>query len=904
MKRGFLNTPKAKKAVEEAHQPPAPEPTPVLDPPSPVLSSLAKGKEKATDDQNEDVDGDVQLGSESGSESEPEQDTAAGAYGAYFAMHPWGDPSQTLHRLPPAVQKLYGTKKRVIFRQWPRDPKGKPLLPFAELKGKSTPNGFAWGATLYDFYHVRRLPALPGAIAMMPGSKLAKVMKELGELETAKDELEWAEAEADPREVPVTDMAELVEAYERRANIGMFNLYSTIDAIRESAPKRPRILTVYNQHLAGDSSDEEGGEAGEEGEEAEGVEDDAAANDEGKGKEAEDGPEAPPAEENAAADEDDSMAGDGAYTDPNVALDARWPEPESEDEPEPPVSIPPPPVIPVSSPFHPSHYPPPWPFIPFANPQPPVLLQKRIPLHLLPQTLYVHDPYNLLPARQRKKEDDTPWLSKPDIVRKYTLSLSPAVRKQVEEARKKAEEDEEMKARTLVIMRFARTKEQINNFEPRIEVPLPPYQRRPTKVEEGHLYISPVSKLGTGHHSVVYKAELELPRDLLTEPKLCGICMRNSMREEIQRLKDIGRWHRMMHAVGWGPKGYVGPQPPRSQADIDCLDDVNDPSILEKDGEIVEREITCVVPPHATPNDTLRAIEKVGIWDAFKEKIKECVASPEGQADPSGVKQIANEAIVEFAREGPEPRSTSTPIVSAPLVRINPKFNYQNPCYPETVCPHKQFLGPPPVPRTAKFEVAAKLSIQHDRHLAREAENYQNFPEHFFEHWNGYNLIPPIHDPVPVNALVPQFYGYYKPVKEKAKPKHKSKGEGEGEGDGEDEDDKPAPPPYLSPILLLEHCGTPIDPDSLSIDDQHECTSLLLRFHEAGWLHESFAARNILAQKGSPTETPFMREGSEQLSFRMIDFGRSREYKTSGERMMEEGVALRLFGLHHGAFMR
>ena len=46
---------------------------------------------------------------------------------------------------------------------------------------------------------------------------------------------------------------------------------------------------------------------------------------------------------------------------------------------------------------HPSHYPKPWPFIPFTNPSMSILLQERIPLHLLPQTLYVHDPFCLLP---------------------------------------------------------------------------------------------------------------------------------------------------------------------------------------------------------------------------------------------------------------------------------------------------------------------------------------------------------------------------------------------------------------------------------------------------------------------------------------------------------------------------
>ncbi|CAA7265739.1 unnamed protein product [Cyclocybe aegerita] len=66
-------------------------------------------------------------------------------------------------------------------------------------------------------------------------------------------------------------------------------------------------------------------------------------------------------------------------------------------------------------------------------------------------------------------------------------------------------------------------------------------------------------------------------------------------------------------------------------------------------------------------------------------------------------------------------------------------------------------------PLTATVSVAAKLSMECDNHLAREANNYQSFPRHFWEHWSGYNLILPIHDPVPIGPLAPQFYGYYVP---------------------------------------------------------------------------------------------------------------------------------------------
>ena len=101
-------------------------------------------------------------------------------------------------------------------------------------------------------------------------------------------------------------------------------------------------------------------------------------------------------------------------------------------------------------------------------------------------------------------------------------------------------------------------------------------------------------------------------------------------------------------------------------------------------------------------------------------------------------------------------------------------------------------------PLTAKVYVAAKLSAgDDDGRLAREAENYQAFPRHFFEHWSGYNLVPPLEHPVPVAPLVPHFYGYYVADSIEKKPQ------------------------YLSPILLQEYRGRPSNPDILSADDQY-----------------------------------------------------------------------------------
>ncbi|KAK0474649.1 hypothetical protein EDD18DRAFT_1049650, partial [Armillaria luteobubalina] len=97
--------------------------------------------------------------------------------------------------------------------------------------------------------------------------------------------------------------------------------------------------------------------------------------------------------------------------------------------------------------------------------------------------------------------------------------------------------------------------------------------------------------------------------------------------------------------------------------------------------------------------------------------------------------------------------------------------------------------------------------IKNDSHLECEAVNYQWFPEHFFQHWSRYNIIPPIQNPTPVLAVIPQFYSYY--VLEDSETK-----------DGE----------YLSPLLLLEDCGVPVNVDKLDIDDQHKCASLCYDF--------------------------------------------------------------------------
>ncbi|KAF7970381.1 hypothetical protein HWV62_24239 [Athelia sp. TMB] len=165
-------------------------------------------------------------------------------------------------------------------------------------------------------------------------------------------------------------------------------------------------------------------------------------------------------------------------------------------------------------------------------------------------------------------------------------------------------------------------------------------------------------------------------------------------------------------------------------------------------------------------------------------------------------------------------------------------------------CAHTKVAeSPPRAPPTARHRVAAKLSVH-----PREAQTYQKFEAHLFEHWSGYNIIPPVHDPVPLGAVVPRFYGYYVPERRTGDPRKKV---------------------YLSPIMLIEDCGIPVVADELHQDNKEECGSLVHRLHLTRYLHNSFRERNIVVQPGLLTEPPEKRGVNGAKSFRLIDLGRT-----------------------------
>lgn len=204
---------------------------------------------------------------------------------------------------------------------------------------------------------------------------------------------------------------------------------------------------------------------------------------------------------------------------------------------------------------------------------------------------------------------------------------------------------------------------------------------------------------------------------------------------------------------------------------------------------LLVKEELCMDCVHADVEDQLKE-RASDLKNARRGKIctKEDIKKPQFLSNGS-------DNVYLFDMGGTETRSE---YVGPYDVVVQTRVAYQN-LERSPYCPHFQARKEAVHPLTAKVSVAAKISFQHDDHLETEADNYQRFPKHFFEHWSGFNIIRPFYYPVPLGPAVPQFYGYYVPEKTATS----------GESNG-----------YLSPILLLEKCGKPIKFEELSIDDK------------------------------------------------------------------------------------
>ncbi|KAH9903248.1 hypothetical protein C8Q73DRAFT_633651 [Cubamyces lactineus] len=175
---------------------------------------------------------------------------------------------------------------------------------------------------------------------------------------------------------------------------------------------------------------------------------------------------------------------------------------------------------------------------------------------------------------------------------------------------------------------------------------------------------------------------------------------------------------------------------------------------------------------------------------------------------------------------------------------------------------------------TGQVTVAAKLAYSKctARNLLRnEGEVYNSFPKWIQEEYCGYNIVPQCRFPVPATAIVPKFFGYYLPI--------------DADGDMAEvhhpkcDERKPCTVNVPSPILLMEECGTPVEPSEFTIDQRTECFSLILRLHYMELIQGSFYVRNIMIQPGPLTAPPEKRT-LDTPSFRIIDFGRGASWDT------------------------
>lgn len=93
------------------------------------------------------------------------------------------------------------------------------------------------------------------------------------------------------------------------------------------------------------------------------------------------------------------------------------------------------------------------------------------------------------------------------------------------------------------------------------------------------------------------------------------------------------------------------------------------------------------------------------------------------------------------------------------------------------------------IAKTAFSQVDARSHLENEARImdTLSTDKYR----HMQQEWCGLNMISGLLNPVPVGPVMPKFYGYYVPE----------------ENFGHDE---------LSPILLMEDCGMPVDPKELS----------------------------------------------------------------------------------------
>jgi len=163
----------------------------------------------------------------------------------------------------------------------------------------------------------------------------------------------------------------------------------------------------------------------------------------------------------------------------------------------------------------------------------------------------------------------------------------------------------------------------------------------------------------------------------------------------------------------------------------------------------------------------------------------------------------------------------------------------------------------------------ARSDPEEHKMLRYEAKIYEAFPRELQE---GTSDQPPV---------VPKFYGYYMPSREGF--------DSQSYDDKFTEEDRKAVWEVIegiSPLLLLEACGKPIQATGLSCTDRETIFGLLDRLHAANFVQGSFYERNILVQPG-PLGAPRPERSYQKPSYRFVDFGRGECPSVGGLKITE-----------------
>jgi hypothetical protein len=391
--------------------------------------------------------------------------------------------------------------------------------------------------------------------------------------------------------------------------------------------------------------------------------------------------------------------------------------------------------------FEPEAYPRGWPTEAFgdklygSNATP--VLQHYIPQHRLPEKLVVHDPSDVLSSKWRPmtSEFKYPVDEGRKVIYKLKLSAKYADRRKADEEQ---EAKEEAKARIILESFLANphsSLERPNGFEV-IDL------KEPGWTKPAVFVVFP-------------------PRPPLKQPDEAHLYLSPNY------MMGKGSHSYVYHVEMVAPRSWLVPE----VMCIECVKDDAKRLLEEEDGPQGERRLK-------------KWDEKTGMV-VRREIRKRAVCTMKNWDNIGTVMYVVRDAV-----------NTDVMAYEGPYRVVHTRVEYQN-LERGPLCVHLSRGKAHFHPLATKVRLAAKLSTMDREDLRmfqREADNYQRFPKHFFEQWSGYNVCPPMNEPVPVGALVPQFYGYYVPEVNGVR--------------------------YQSPILLMEQCGNQIVSENLSVDDR------------------------------------------------------------------------------------